>query len=94
MAYIGLLAGLALLIFLALRGVNIFFASLLCGLVALTNGLPVHQAFAEHYATGPLGTFSFAGRFFLLFIAGAIFGRIMGDSKAATSIALALVDRL
>lgn len=95
MAYIGLLAGLALLIFLALRGVNIFFASLLSGLVvALTNGLPVHEAFGEHYATGPLGTFSFAGRFFLLFIAGAIFGRIMGESKAATSIALALVERM
>lgn len=95
MAYLGLLAGLALLIYLALRGVNILFASLLCGLVvAATNGLTIHEAFSTHYATGPLGTFSFAGRFFLLFIAGAVFGRIMGESKAATSIALALVDRL
>ena len=95
MAYLGLLAGLALLIYLALRGVNILFASLLCGLVvAATNGLIIHEAFSTHYATGPLGTFSFAGRFFLLFIAGAVFGRIMGESKAATSIALALVDRL
>ena len=95
MAYIGLLAGLALLIFLALRGVNILFASLLCGLVvALTNGLAIHEAFSQHYASGPLGTFSFAGRFFLLFIAGAVFGRVMGESKAATSIALALVNRL
>ena len=95
MEYIGLLAGLALLIYLALRGVNILFASLLCGLVvALTNGLPISEAFSKHYASGPLGTFSFAGRFFLLFIAGAVFGRIMGESKAATSVALALVDRL
>ncbi|HCD17136.1 MAG TPA: citrate transporter [Rhodobiaceae bacterium] len=95
MAHLGLLAGLALLIFLALRGVNILFASLLCGLiVALSNGLPVQEALSTHYASGPLGTFSFAGRFFLLFIAGAIFGRVMGESKAATSIALALVDRL
>lgn len=95
MAYIGLLAGLALLIFMALRGINILFASLLCGLVvALTNGLPIHEAFSQHYASGPLGTFSFAGRFFLLFIAGAVFGRVMGESKAATSIALALVNRL
>ena len=40
MAYLGLLAGLALLIYLAMRGVNILFASLLCGLVvAATNGL-------------------------------------------------------
>ena len=95
MAYIGLFAGLALLIFLALRGVNIFFASMLCGLiVALTNGLSVTDAFFEHYASGPLGTFSFASKFFLLFVAGAIFGRVMGDSKAASSIALAMIDRL
>jgi H+/gluconate symporter-like permease len=95
MAYLGLLAGLALLIFLALRGVNILFASLLCGLVvALSNGLPIAEAFSQHYAAGPLGTFSFAGKFFLLFIAGAIFGRIMGESKAASSIALSLVDKL
>ena len=95
MAYLGLLAGLALLIYLAMRDVNILFASLFCGLVvAATNGLTIHEAFSTHYATGPLGTFSFAGRFFLLFIAGAVFGRIMGESKAATSIALALVNRL
>lgn len=95
MEYVGLFAGLALLIYFALRGVNIFFASLFCGLVvALTNSLPVSEAFSSHYATGPLGTFSFAGRFFLLFVAGAIFGRIMGESKAATSIAFALLDRL
>ncbi|MDA9230458.1 GntP family permease [Alphaproteobacteria bacterium] len=95
MAYLGLLVGLALLIYLALRGVNILFASLLCGLVvALSNGLPVAEAFSQHYATGPLGTFSFAGKFFLLFIAGAVFGRVMGESKAASSLALALSDRL
>ncbi len=95
MSYLGLLVGLALLIYLALRGVNILFASLLCGLVvALSNGLPVAEAFSQHYATGPLGTFSFAGKFFLLFIAGAVFGRVMGESKAASSLALALSDRL
>ena len=95
MEYIGLLAGLALLIYLALRGVNILFASLLCSLVvAVTNGLPIADAFSKHYASGPLGTFSFAGRFFLLFIAGAVFGRVMGESKAATSVALALIQKL
>lgn len=37
---LGLLVGLALLIFMALRGVNIFIAALLCSiLVALTNGV-------------------------------------------------------
>lgn len=92
---LGLGAGLALLIVLALRGVNIVFASLLSSLlVAVTNQLPVAQSFAEYYAFGPLGAFQFAGRFFLLFICGAMFGRMMGESGAAASIALALTRSL
>ena len=92
---IGLLAGLALLIWLALRDVNIIFASVLCSLVVIaTNALPLADSLANAYAFGDLGAFTFAGRFFLLFAAGAIFGRIMGESHAATSIAMALVRSL
>ncbi len=95
MAYIGLLGSVALLIWLALRGVNIVFASLLCSLlVVLTNDLPIARGMTEFYAFGSLGAFTFAGKFFLLFTAGAIFGRVMGDSHAAASIALALVRKL
>jgi H+/gluconate symporter-like permease len=95
MAYVGLLGSLALLIWLALRGVNIVFASLLCSLlIILTNDLPLAAGLTEYYAFGPLGAFTFAGKFFLLFAAGAVFGRVMGDSHAASSIALALVRRL
>ncbi|MFN2329825.1 MAG: GntP family permease, partial [Chromatocurvus sp.] len=36
----------------------------------------------------------FAGRFFLLFAAGAVFGRLMGESHAAASVAMALVRKL
>jgi H+/gluconate symporter-like permease len=91
-SYLGLLAGLALLIWLALRGVNIIFASVLCSAVVIvTNGLPLGAGLGEYYAFGNLGAFTFAGRFFLLFAAGAVFGRIMGESHAAASIALALV---
>jgi H+/gluconate symporter-like permease len=95
LAYIGLLGSVALLIWLALRGVNIVFASLLCSvLVVLSNGLPFAKGITEFYSFGPLGAFTFAGRFFLLFVAGAMFGRVMGDSHAASSIAMALVRRL
>ncbi len=94
-AYIGLVASVLLLIWLALRGVEIVFASLLCALlVVVTNGLPFAQGISEYYAFGPLGAFTFAGKFFLLFAAGAVFGRVMGESHAATSIALALVRKL
>lgn len=93
--YAGLLAALALLIWLALRGINIVFAALLSATVVIvSNGLPVAAGLGDYFAFGPLGAFTFAGRFFLLFAAGAMFGRVMGDSHAASSIALAMVRRL
>lgn len=95
MEYAGLLGSVALLIWLALRGVNIIFASLLCSLlVIVSNDLPLAEGITEYYAFGPLGAFTFAGKFFLLFAAGAVFGRVMGDSHAASSIAMALVRQL
>lgn len=95
MGTLGLIGGVVLLIWLALRGVNIVFSALLCSLlVVVTNGLPVAEGLTEYFSFGPLGAFTFAGKFFLLFAAGAVFGRVMGDSNAASSIALALVDKL
>jgi len=92
---LGLLASVMLLITLALRGIDIIFASLMCAtLVIVTNQLPLAATLSQSFALGPLGAFSFAGKFFLLFAAGAIFGRVMGDSGAAASVALALVRRL
>ena len=92
MEYAGLFGSVALLIWLALRGVNIIFASLLCSLlVILTSGLPLAESLNEYYSFGSLGAFTFAGKFFLLFAAGAVFGRAMGESHAASSIALALI---
>jgi H+/gluconate symporter-like permease len=95
MAYLGLFGSVALLIWLALRGVDIVFAALLCSVIVIvTNGLPLAEGLMEHFALGPLGAFTFAGRFFLLFAAGAVFGKFMGESHAAASLALALVRRL
>ncbi|HBX57975.1 GntP family permease [Pseudomonas sp. UBA2684] len=91
----GLLAGLALLIFMALRGVNIFIAALLCAaVVALTNGLQLPVALLEYFPFGPLGAFTFAGKFFVLFLCGAIFGKVMAASQAASSIAQAITRSL
>jgi len=92
---LGLITALALLIILALRGVNIIFASLLSTLlIVITNQLSLAQSFSDYYAFGPLGAFSFAGKFFLLFICGAMFGRVMAESGAASSIAQALTRSL
>lgn len=95
LAYAGLLASVALLITLALRGVDIIFAALLCSiLVILSNGLPLADALSTSFALGKLGAFTFAGKFFLLFASGAMFGRVMGDSGAAAAVAMALVRRM
>ena len=92
---IGLFLGLGLLITMALRGVNIIFAAAACSLVVIaSNALPFADSINQAFLFGDLGAFTFAGRFFPLFAAGAIFGRIMGESHAATSIAMALVERL
>lgn len=94
-ANLGLLAGLAMLVILALRGVNILIAALLGSLVvAVTNGIGVPATLLEHWPYGPPGAFTFAGSFFMLFLAGAIFGKVMAESKAALSIAYALANRL
>ena len=92
---LGLLAGVTLLIYLALRGINIFIASLVCALVvALTNNMLISQTFLEFFPFGPLGAFTFAGKFFLLFLCGAIFGKVMATSQAAKSIALSITRAL
>jgi H+/gluconate symporter-like permease len=95
LGHVGLLAGLALLIFMALRGANIFIAALVCAsVVALTNDLSVPQALLEYFPFGPLGAFTFAGKFFVLFLCGAIFGKVMAASQAANSIAQAITRSL
>ena len=92
---IGLLVGLAVLIIMALRGVNILVAALSASLiVAVSNQLGVSETLLEHFPSGPLGAFTFAGQFFVLFLTGAIFGKMMSASGAAASIANAIIHWL
>ncbi|MGY6555381.1 MAG: GntP family permease [Wenzhouxiangella sp.] len=92
---LGLLLGLAGLILMALRGVNILIAVLIASLmVGLSNGLSIDAIILQHFAFGPLGAFTFAGQFFVLFLTGAIFGKMMAASGATTAIARAVIDRL
>lgn len=92
---IGLIGALVLLVFLALRGVNMILSAVLCSLIVIaTNGLPFAESINDNFLFGKLGAFSFAGNYFLLFAAGAIFGRVMSESHASTSIAMALMAKL
>ncbi len=96
---IGLALALALLVYLAMRGMSILIAAPLCAIIiALTSGLallPVkdtHEAsFAVNYMTGFTGFFR---DWFLMFLLGAIFGKVMEDSGAAHSVAHWIVSKL
>lgn len=90
---LGLIVGLIVLIGCALRGFSVILATLIAAtIVALTNHVPLKEALMDHYATGKLGGFMFAGKFFLLFVTGAVFGRIMAESTAAQALARSLSD--
>ena len=92
---VGLILGLLILMGSALRGLSIILASIIASVVvAATNQLPLADAMLDQYATGPLGGFTFAGKFFLLFVAGAVFGRVMAETKAAQSLARFLAEAI
>lgn len=68
-----------------MRGVNIIIAAVLCStLLALTSGLSLEKALTENYMTGFTGYFA---SWFLVYLLGAIFGKVMEETKAADSIA-------
>ncbi len=95
MEVIGLLVALAALMYMALKGVNIIVAALASTLIVLvTNGIGITEGLSQQFLAGKLGAFTFMGRFFLLFVAGAVFGALMGHSGAAKSIAHTLAEKL
>jgi hypothetical protein len=94
LANLGLLLSLGLLIWLVLRGVNVILASLLAAIGGAQQrpaGLREPAAALRHR---PLRRLHFAGQFFLIFFAGAIFGKVMAEGRATTRIALLFRDLL
>jgi H+/gluconate symporter-like permease len=100
LSMVGLIGGLALLIFLTMRGMNLLVASPLCALfVAVFSGLPLFpQLVGEgeanlvgNYMTGFSG---FIASWYLMFLLGAIFGKVMEDSGAADSVSKWIVEKL
>ena len=99
LSMIGLVGGLALLIVLTIRGVNILIAAPLCALlVALTSGIPMMPPLAEgaeNFTTSNMTGFAgFLRDWFIVFLLGAMFGKVMEDSGAADSVAHWVVQKL
>jgi H+/gluconate symporter-like permease len=97
---IGLIGGLALLMWLTMRGMNLLIAAPLCALVvAACSGMPlVPQLVTTPGGTDYLSQYmtAFAGflkSYFPIFLMGAIFGKVMEDSGAAASVARWVVQR-
>jgi H+/gluconate symporter-like permease len=100
LSMIGLIGGLALLIYLTMKGMNLLVAGPLCALfVAVLSGLPLFpQLVGEgeanlvgNYMTGFSG---FIASWYLMFLLGAIFGKVMEDSGAADSVSKWIVEKL
>ncbi len=93
----GLILGLLLLIVLTMRGFNLFITAPLCALmVAATNGIPFWDLadkvdFVHGYMTGFSG---FVAAWFLMFLLGSLFGKLMEHTGAADAVALAIVKRI
>lgn len=87
---IGILAAITLIIYLAYRGWGIIPASIVSSLVViLTNGGEIWQALSVNYINGLT---YFAGTYFLLFVLGALFGQVMGESGSASAISYKLLN--
>lgn len=100
LSMIGLIGGLLLLIVLTMRGMNLFIAGPLSALVvALTSGMPLFPQlvkegeanFVGNYMSGFTG---FIASWYLMFLLGAVFGKVMEDSGAADSVSRWIVSKL
>ncbi|MFO1425851.1 MAG: hypothetical protein U1F11_02535 [Steroidobacteraceae bacterium] len=100
LSLVGLLLGLALLVWLTLRGVELLIAAPLCALlVALASGFALFPqlaaegapSFTAAYMTGFVG---FMQSWFFMFLLGSLFGKVMEASGAADAVAIAIVRRL
>ena len=87
---IGIIASLAFIIVLALRGWHIIvIAPLAAALVALLSDMNVLDTLTGPYMKGFI---NYAGKFYLIFLMGSIFGKFMEDSGAARSIAHSILN--
>lgn len=82
---IGIVLGLALLVFLAYKGYSIIWVAPVSAMVvALTGGLSLLPAYTDTYMQGLV---DFAKSWFPMFLLGAIFGKAMEVTGAAHSVA-------
>lgn len=95
LSLLGLLFGLALLIYLTIKGFNLFISAPLCALiVAVTSGIPIFLG-DTNFVSGYMSGFSgFIASWFFMFLLGSLFGKFMEDTGSADAIAHMIVSRM
>ncbi len=89
LSVLGIFLSLAFIIFLAMRGFGIIIiAPLAVVIVALFSNMSVLDSLTGPYMKGFV---NYAGKFYLIFLTAAIFGKFMEDSGAAKAIAQGLL---
>jgi H+/gluconate symporter-like permease len=92
MGLIGILLGLALLMWLAYRGVSVLLVSPIAALIAaMFSGEPLLAHWTQTFMSGAA---RFVAQWFPMFMLGGLFGKLMGDSGSISSIARYLTDKL
>src|SRR4029079_5198358 len=92
MGLLGLLVGLALLVLFAFRGWSVLLLAPFAALVAaLFGGEPLLANLTQVFMVHAAG---FLAQFFPIFLLGAVFGKLMDDSGAVTSVAALMAERL
>lgn len=80
-----LIIALGLLMWMTMRGINIIIAAIVCSaFVGITAGQNVAKVLTGPYMKGFTGFFN---SWFILFLLGAVFGKVMSDTGAADAIA-------
>ena len=92
MGLLGILLGLALLMWLAYRGWSVLLVSPIAALVAATfSGEPLLAHWTQTFMSGAA---RFVAQWFPLFLLGGLFGKLMGDSGSVSAIAQYLTKKL
>jgi H+/gluconate symporter-like permease len=92
MGLIGILLGLALLMWLAYRGWSILLVAPLAALIAAVfSGEPLLAHWTQTFMGGAA---RFIAQWFPLFLLGGLFGKLMGDSGSVSAIAQYLTNKL
>ena len=92
MGLLGMLLGLALLMWLAYRGWSVLIAAPLAALLAAAiSGEPLLAHWTQTFMDGTAG---FVMRWLPMFLLGGLFGKLMEDSRSISSIARSLTEKL